>query len=109
MSRTTKVRKYTVKEIKNLINGSEIPKSTYKSTTSYKIEKNIPIPEFKTTMKYPLLDMEIGDSFIVPLSEQKSVRGNISRIKKLVEGYNFITRTVGNRGKSGRAVRIWRI
>ena len=36
----------------------------------FKIEKGIPIPECANATKYPFIDMQVGDSFFVPLTEK---------------------------------------
>lgn len=42
---------------------------------SYTIEKDIPLPEHRgRPNKYPFPDMDVGDSFAVPLDEVSSVR-----------------------------------
>jgi hypothetical protein len=38
----------------------------------YKIEKNIPIPEIQE-FRFPLLEMEVGDSFFVPILDWVSM------------------------------------
>lgn len=44
--------------------------------SSYKIEKNVPMPSQLHTKspKYPFRDMAIGDSFVVPVGEVKNAR-----------------------------------
>ena len=84
-----------------------------KTTTKengYKIEKNVPVPEFRKVSRYPLLHMEVGDSFTAPISEVKMVRSAIGRTHRLTnKAYKFITRTVHGRGRTGKLLRVWRI
>jgi hypothetical protein len=65
-----------------------------------KIEKNIPIP----INKYPWREMELGDSFAVPLDS--SVRNNLANVSKRL-GIKLASRTVVENG--ARVRRIWRI
>ena len=84
-----------------------------KTTTKengYKIEKNVPVPEFRKVSRYPLLHMEVGDSFTAPISEAKQVRSAITRTHRLTnKAYKFITRTVHGRGRTSKLLRVWRI
>lgn len=66
----------------------------------YKIEKGVPMSNRR---KYPLLEMEIGDSFHIPgIKTTKYPSGAIgyARIKL---GYKFVSR------KERDGIRIWRI
>lgn len=40
----------------------------------YKIEKNIPINPINPERDFPLKDMEIGDSFLIPKSEINEIK-----------------------------------
>ena len=88
---------------------------TAKSSTkthehSYKVEKNVPIPEYRKVSRYPLLHMDVGDSFVVPLNETKMVRSAINRTHRVTnKTYHFLTRTIHGRGRAGKQLRIWRI
>lgn len=66
----------------------------------YKIEKNVPIlglsPERK---KYPLLQMEVGDSFVLPIEDRQKVYSNASYY-----GLKITTRRV-----SDTQIRVWRV
>lgn len=87
----------------------------------YKIDKNLPIPprpRRKRTSKYPIADMEIGDSFFVPTgpfkaaqdSKMKSIRTRLHylRNEKRIEPHaRFEHRVVTEDGRTG--VRVWRI
>ena len=113
--RKTTVRKYTTKQAHALMNGKTTSISRKKvtknieHTRSYKIEKDIPIPRRAALCKYPLYDMEIGDSFVIPLSEKAPLRNALYRAHKSGRGFRFITRTVNGRGRAGKQVRVWRI
>ena len=89
------------------------PQTTTKSKVKehdYKIEKGIPVPEYRKVSRYPLLHMDIGDSFAVPMNEVKIVRSAINRTHRVTnKAYHFLTRTVHRRGRSGKQLRIWRI
>jgi len=67
------------------------------------IEKNIPIP---TKNKYPLLDMEVGDSFFVSVEAgdlpKTRTRLNTAISRKGNTGRAFITRSVDG------GLRVWR-
>ena len=67
-----------------------------------KIEKNIPIPTFKKTLKYPFEEMQVGDSFFV-----KDVkRNNLSITARKYgskTGRKFLVREVEG------GVRCWRV
>lgn len=70
----------------------------------YKIQKNIPIPPKVVGRKnpYPFDDMEVGDSFSVPLNKYKAVTYAINRHQK-VSNMKFTRRALSNE------VRVWRI
>ena len=77
--------------------------------TKYKVEKNVPIPEHRKNAKYPLLSMEVGDSFAAPVTEAKNIRSAIGRLQRTTSrAYHFITRTVTGRGRAGKQIRVWR-
>lgn len=67
-----------------------------------KIEKDIAIPDAITHMKYPLDEMDIGDSFVVDASYKPSIACAISRRHKNTSK-QFTTR------KSAGMIRVWRI
>lgn len=91
------------------MNAKEVAKTNNKARV-YKIERNIPIPELRKELKYPLMKMEVGDSFIVPFNESKHVRGAVARVQRMTDKvFSFCTRTIHGKGKSGKHVRVWRI
>ena len=58
------------------------------------IEKGIPMS--RTNNKFPLKQMEIGDSFVVPLERTIALRMAIQRLKLSNSKLKFATRTDGN-------------
>ena len=112
MARTTAVRKYTAKQAHALMNG-ELNHQEIKHVNTakeYRIEKNIPIPGRVKVAKFPLLKMDVGDSFVVTLKEAQSLRSAIfTQHKKSNSKMKWITRTVTGRGRAGKQIRVWRI
>lgn len=69
-----------------------------------KIEKGIPIPPGAGGWrKYPLGEMEIGDSFFAPGRKAGDISGGFAYHK----GKKFSARTCAENGVDG--VRVWRI
>ena len=69
--------------------------------SEYKIDKGIPIPR-PGTAKYPLDEMEIGDSIFI--EGKKSDR--FGSVIAFYKPKKFVTRTVEENGAKG--IRIWR-
>lgn len=75
----------------------------------YKIEKNVPIPKRSKQKKYPLMDMNVGDSFWVPCESRREALRERNKIFSMASYYQtkhnvkFTTRTYED------GVRIWRI
>ena len=72
--------------------------------SDFKIEKGIPMPHKKTL--YPTHEMEVGDSFFVPCSDEKKTRTQ-NRISNA-----YIKRHGAGKFSSRRVeggVRVWRI
>jgi len=74
-----------------------------------KIDKNIPFPNGKSDRKYPLIEMEVGDSFFIPCKEEdeKRIRASIytsARRNKLTTSHKrkYTTRKVDG------GLRTWR-
>lgn len=79
-----------------------------------KIEKNVPLPSYCT---YPFKDMEVGDSFVVPLSGTTIKAGKIDAathrvsvsagywVKKHSPGAKFTIRSLVDEG----VARCWRV
>lgn len=65
-----------------------------------KIDKGIPVPTETRVRasKYPLAEMEVGDSFFT----EKDIKGMISRFAAKHNGKKFVTR------KEGDGIRVWR-
>lgn len=73
-------------------------------TEQFKIEAGIPIPKGRALReKYPLGEMEVGDSFEAPADQRSYIDQAKSRMKQRT-GKEFTCRRQPN-GK----VRIWRI
>lgn len=83
----------------------------------FKIEKNIPIPEDVTRRgKFPFLEMEVGDSFVVPESEagwrqfHQPRAGWTSIVHTLASRYGKrLGRRFTCRKLPDRSVRVWRV
>ena len=70
--------------------------------TSIEVEKHVAAPKPRVVYDYPYEDMEVGDSFVVPLvARQKVLNANYRAGKRL--GWRFSTRT------EGEQVRVWRV
>lgn len=73
----------------------------------YKIQKNIPIPTKDARGRkklYPFDDMEVGDSFAVPLIKKRSISCAVSQEHKKHQGERrFSVRVLKNE------IRIWRV
>lgn len=74
------------------------------------IDKNIPIPAKNSgrprTSKYPIHEMELGDSFAVEWTNQKSC-GTLSSLNRQVAPKFLVQRSVIEDGK--RMLRFWRV
>lgn len=66
-----------------------------------KIEKGISIPTGKN--KYPFAEMQVGESFAVPLSMKNNVRTNLNQFKLRHKDFSFATRA------NDKEVRVWRV
>jgi hypothetical protein len=65
------------------------------------IEKGIDVPRARVVFAYPYEEMDVGDSFAVPVTaRQKVLNANYRAFKRL--GWRFIARTEGD------VIRIWR-
>ena len=69
----------------------------------YKIEKNIPFPKVTRSKWSWLLELEVGDSVLIPEKRVASVRTSVGQIGKMND-MKFSVRTVEN-GK----YRLWRV
>ena len=110
--RKTEVKRYSKKDFEKFMNTQNTTsnKTTQHTnhTSDYKVEKNIPIPHHRIH-RYPLLDLKVGDSFVVPINETKHVRSAIGRVHRNNIALSFVTRTVNGRGKAGKQLRVWRV
>lgn len=70
----------------------------------FQIEKNIPVPSIRiSSLDFPFKDMEVGDSFSVPVKNRSSVRTAATAYSKGNIGTTFVVRVV-----DAENVRIWR-
>lgn len=67
----------------------------------YTIDKGVPVRV--TSSKYPLEELEVGDSFVVPKEKRRSVATRMTLVKNAT-GREFLSRSV-----SDTEVRVWRI
>ena len=109
--RKTTVKKYSKTDFERFMNSQpRVENKATAKTNGYKIEKDVPIPEYRKVSRYPLLHMEVGDSFTTPISEIKQVRSAITRTHRVTnKAYKFLTRTVHGRGRTGKLLRVWRV
>lgn len=72
--------------------------------SDYQLEDDIEIPKMRRSggTKYPLADMEVGQSFF---AEKTGVLGAINTFHKETD-MRFVTRTVEENGVTG--LRVWR-
>lgn len=66
----------------------------------YTIDKGVPIKV--SSSKYPLEELEVGDSFVIPKEQRRSVATRMTLVKNAT-GREFTSRTV-----SDTEVRVWR-
>lgn len=67
----------------------------------YEIDSEHPVPTGRAT-KYPFSLMEVGDSFVLPISKRHNIQARISKIKKET-GKVFVIRKM-----SPTTCRVWR-
>lgn len=67
-----------------------------------KIDKKVALPKASQRGVYPFTDMDVGDSFTVPLKNAKSARTAAYAYARRY-GVKFTTRT-----SDGKTLRIWR-
>lgn len=78
--------------------------------TSYTVEKGIPLPSPRTRdgSKYPMDSMEVGDSFLVLISDYASpISATCSVLAAAKRGFpekKFTTRTL-----NAEHIRVWRV
>lgn len=70
-------------------------------TQKFKIEIGIPMPRAVT--KFPLLDMRVGDSFLVSKDGAYQLHNAIAAHHSKKLGFRFKTKSIGD------GVRCWRI
>ena len=116
---TTRVKKYTKGDFERFMMTGKTPPGIHNGQpaitkdvtleTDYPIERGVPVPQYHNLSEFPLLDMEVGDSFVAPLSKIKALRNAITRLHKRNDSLKFITRTINGRGRAGRVTRVWRV
>lgn len=72
-------------------------------TTAFKIDRGIPMPVPPARNLYPFAQMQIGDSFLVPMEAAARCRANFKHHRPL----RFTAHTVVENGVEG--LRIWRL
>ncbi len=73
----------------------------------FKIDKDVPMPPHKRENIYPWADMEVADSFYVPIDDQgidklQNAMISISKYQQRKRGTKYATR------REGEGVRVWR-
>jgi hypothetical protein len=72
---------------------------------AYKIEKSVPFPAKMPREKYPFLQMDVGDSFLVHLEVGKSPSSIYAAVSAAKKRLNANFRTARVEG----GIRIWRV
>lgn len=72
-----------------------------KGNGDFKIEKGIPITKLPGKVKYPIFEMEVGDSFFLRDANHQTISGSITHAK-MKTGRNFAARMVEG------GIRVWR-
>lgn len=65
------------------------------------IDTGVPTPEPR--LKYPLAQLEVGQSFVIPLEKRVSISSSISMVKKKYPDRKFTVRK-----ESDTTARVWR-
>ena len=81
-------------------------------TEQYKIEKGIWQPSIRSMEsfnKFPLMQMEKGDSFLIPKSDYSSVTNMRQRLYSAISKVKYIKKDVGFRIRQvDGGIRVWR-
>jgi len=72
-------------------------------TTAFKIDRGIPMPVLPARNLYPFAQMQIGDSFLVPMEAATRCRANFKHHRPM----RFTAHTVVENGTQG--LRVWRL
>lgn len=67
------------------------------------VEDNHPIPEDDPRTVYPFLEMEIGQSFLVPSEMTARLRWAAKKFRDRHDGWSYVTRSVDG------GTRLWRL
>ena len=70
----------------------------------YEIEKNVPV---STRKKYPVSDLEIGDSFFVPMQDLPSESS--TSVKAVVKRFARQSKRKFKTRKTEEGIRVWRV
>jgi hypothetical protein len=78
------------------------------------IERDVPLPESKKQYKYPFAEMQIGDSFAIPLSGEIGRHGEDLSASRLRSSASTFGRVHGGRfivriDKVGGSIRCWKV
>lgn len=75
------------------------------SAPNFTIERGLPLPSGPVRNKYPLADMEVGDSFAASAGERSRISAAVSGWAKRATGAKRFTVRAINRD----TIRIWRV
>ena len=78
------------------------------STKEIEVEKGIPVPRTQVTMRWPLKEMQVGDSFPIPKGKRGVVAAHASRAGRDT-GKMFTVRTIKDEKTGKKEVRCWRV
>lgn len=83
---------------------------------NFQIEKQVEIPSGRSGTTYPFSQMEVNDSFLVPLEEGKKIDGLRSSVSSAATSWGlkngdrkFTTRIMKDESGNPTGVRIWRV
>lgn len=77
--------------------------------SEFKIEKSVPVPASLAgrRAKYPWRDMDVGDSFFVPLNGEQRLTDLRSQVSRAA--YSAFGKGGSATRQEGNGVRVWRI
>lgn len=73
---------------------------------SYEIEKNVPVDLsiVRDNSRFPLLELEVGDSFLVAIEEKRALSSACVRVHRKYPTRKYIIRKI-----NANSVRCWRM
>jgi hypothetical protein len=71
----------------------------------YTVDKSVPIPKIRQGTVYPFAEMEVGDSFFVPVQEPSKA----SSIRACASAYGKKNNVVFSCKQVEGGVRVWRV